>query len=195
MLMKNSKMFRIFVAEKMDNRMKKLPVVTLSIILYATLLSGCTMTLPVISQSAFDRALDSVAGELKANGFEFVHKDRDKHYEPNAIDRSPKQYASNNRGVDVEDYYSRNQFYRTGFEGNDYTYIDTYHFGNEEGDTVSFTLSYQTRFDPSQKLFFVTEVRVGDCQASTPALEERFCGTGGPVRILDSLKADTVATL
>ena len=138
---------------------------------------SCTVTSRVTSFGVFDNTLKEVAVELDKEGYGFVGSDRDRN---NVRNHYPADYNNFEHGF-------------SGANSIEYVYTDTYRFANDKGETMKYSVSYQTRYDPSSGVAYVDNVNITGCETSNPEHYDRLCGEGSPIYKLDNLPTDTVA--
>ncbi len=157
---------------------------------------GCSVTQRVVSYGAFDNAVKSVTKAMEKEGFTLVDVQRDKKKEQSLSTRS---YAVDN----VPSIQSAGEVVPTGgfthgFQGShsaDYTYTETYRFANDEGEEMSYSVSYRTGVDIQKSMVYVREAFVSGCETSNPTHHDRLCGEHSPIHRLNNLEKDTTAVL
>lgn len=138
---------------------------------------SCAVTSRVTSFGLFDNTLKEVTEELDKEGYGFVGSDRDRN---NVRNYYPEHYNNFEHGF-------------SGTNSIEYIYTDTYRFANDKGETMKYSVSYQTRYDPSTGVSYVSNVSTKGCETSNPEHYHRLCGEGSPLHRLDNLPTDTVA--
>ena len=175
--------------------MKKRTIYAIAL-LCATAFCGCYSTQRVVSYRALDHAVNSVAEEMEKAGFTLVDVQHSNKQEPSLSSRS---HAIDN----VPSIQSAGEVMQTsspshGFQGSwsrDYTHTSTYRFSNNEGETMTYAVSYRTGIDMQNSMVYVREAYVSGCETSNPAHHEVLCGEHSPIHRLDNLEKDTTAVL
>ena len=124
---------------------------------------GCT-TYHVTSRGEFDRTIGEIQSELALEGYALSGSSTD---------------TKNNVYVEGTSYS-----YYSGYGSlmaNDFITTDTYRFIDEDGNTMSFSVSYRSMKDASQGLLYVTEVATTGCETSNAKQYEGLCGSSSPV--------------
>ncbi len=140
-------------------------------LLCALAFCSCAVTSNVTSYGVFINTIKEVSQDLQEEGFSLVSTENDRR---NVTTHAPEYY----------------NHFEHGFSGNnsiDYIYTNTYHFENEEGEKMTYSVSYQTGGNPSTLTAYVREVYTGGCQTSNAKDYERLCGDSSPIHKLDSL--------
>ena len=156
--------------------MKKLSLFSITLLSFS-MLCGCAVTSRVTSFGIFDNTLKAVAADLDNEGYGLVSSDRDRN---NVLNHYPADYNNFEHGF-------------SGANSIEYVYTDTYRFANDKGETIKYSVSYQTRYDPSSGVAYVNNVNITGCETSNPEHYNRLCGEGSPIHKLDNLPTDTVA--
>lgn len=167
-----------------------------TILFCASILCGCTTTIPVTSYGRFEDAVKGVAEELQKEGFVLAGVERDR----------KKETALSVRSYDIDNVPSTQSAgevvatggLRYGFQGgqaSDYIYTDTYLFENDEGEKMRYAVTYRTGVDVKKGLVYVREVYTTGCETSSPTLGDKLCGEGSPIHRLDDMEKDTTAVL
>ena len=162
----------------------------------ATLFCGCTTVAHVTSYSAFDRTVKEVASEVEKMGFTLTDVEK----------TSTKERPLSTRSYPVDNVPSiqsageviQSSDQRYGFAEkhmSDYIYTNTYHFTNNEGETLSYAVSYRTGIDLTKGFVFLKEIYVSGCETSNPSHHDRLCGDSSPIHRLDNIEKDTTAVL
>ena len=138
---------------------------------------SCTVTSRVTSFGVFDNTLKEVAEELDKEGYGFVGRDKDRN---NVRNYYPEHYNNFEHGF-------------SGTHSIEYIYTDTYRFANDKGETMRYSVSYETKYDPSSGVSYVSNVSTKGCETSNPEHYHRLCGEGSPIHKLENLPTDTVA--
>ena len=112
--------------------MKKLSLFSITLLSFS-MLCGCAVTSRVTSFGVFDNTLKEVAVELDKEGYGFVGSDRDRN---NVRNYYPEHYNNFEHGF-------------SGANSIEYVYTDTYRFANGKGETMRYSVSYETKYDPS----------------------------------------------
>lgn len=139
----------------------------------AAILTGCTINHPVTSRSTFDSIVNDVKLDLARQG-----------YAPSGSNTETK----NNVYVEGTSYSKY-----TGYGSkmaNDFVTTDTYRFTNEDGGTMSFSVSYKANQDASNGLVYVTEVSTAGCETSNAKQYDKLCGSNSPVKKIDNIPQD-----
>ena len=175
--------------------MKKRTIYAITL-LCATIFCGCYSTQRVVSSRAFDNAVNSVAEEIGKAGFTLVDVQHDNTKEQSLSTRSHS--IDNVPSIQSAGEVIQTSSFSHGFHGSwttDKTYTDTYRFTNDEGETMSYAVSYRTGLDVQKNMVYVREAYVSGCETSNPAHHDRLCGEGSPIHRLNSLEKDTTAVL
>lgn len=165
-------------------------------VLCAILFCGCTTTMHVTSYSTFDRTVKEVASEVEKMGFTLTDVEK----------TSTKERPLSTRSYPVDNVPSiqsageviQSSDQRHGFAENiksDNIYTDIYHFANNEGETLSYAVSYRTGIDLTKGFVFLKEIYVSGCETSNPSHHDRLCGDSSPIHRLDNIEKDTTAIL
>lgn len=152
------------------------------ILLCATALCGCTVTAHVTSYKAFSKTVDEVNKALEKEGFTLESSENSSTRDIPLSSRAPRPYS-----------YSEHGFHESTKA--DVEYTETYRFVNNEGETMSYAVSYRTGIDIQKSMAFVREAYVSGCETSNPAHHDRLCGEHSPIHRLNSLEKDTTAVL
>ena len=164
--------------------------------LCAILFCGCTTTMHVTSYSTFDKTVKEVASEVEKMGFTLTDVEK----------TSTKERPLSTRSYPVDNVPSiqsageviQSSDQRYGFAEkhmSDYIYTNTYHFTNNEGETLSYAVSYRTGIDLTKGFVFLKEIYVSGCETSNPSHHDRLCGDSSPIHRLDNIEKDTTAVL
>ena len=140
-------------------------------LLCSSTLCGCAVTSDVTSCSTFDSTLREVQQDLQDQGFTLLSSDSDR--------RNVNKHAPG--------YYDNFEHGFSGANSIDYVYTNTYLFANDHGDTLTFSVSYQTGGDPAAQTTYVRDVYTSGCQTSNAKNYERLCGAASPIHKLDSM--------
>ena len=140
-------------------------------LLCSSVLCGCAVTSDVTSYGTFDSTLREVQQDLLNEGFSHLSTDSDRRNVPT---HAPGYYDNFEHGF-------------SGANSIDYIYTNTYHFANDHGETLTFSVSYQTGGDPAAQTTYVREVSTSGCQTSNAKNYERLCGAASPIHKLDSM--------
>ena len=157
--------------------MKKLSVLIICCVTF----SSCYTTHNVVSKTSLDRTIDSVAIELKSNG-----------YYPVGTSMSPK-----NELTVTGQSYTKYAGYGTRLDNN-YITSDTYRFADTLGNSMDYTVSYQLNKTSDvfyhdsvyDGFYFVTELQVTGCETSNPKEYEKLCGKYSPTKKITYLYPD-----
>ena len=158
--------------------MKKLFV----LIICCATFSSCYTTHNVISKTSLDRTIDSVAIELKSNGYYPVGTSMGTKNELTVTGQSYSDYSGYGTRLD-----------------NNYITSDTYSFADTLGNTMNYTVSYQLNKSTSNEFYYdfaydgfyyVTNLQVTGCKTSNPKEYERLCGKYSPTKKITYLYPD-----
>ena len=147
--------------------MKKLFI----LIICCATFSSCYTTHNVISKTSLDRTIDSVAIELKSNGYYPVGTSTDTKNEVTVTGQSYSKYSGYGTRMD-----------------NNYITSDTYRFADTLGNSMDYTVSYQ--LNKSDGFYFVTNLQVKGCETSNPKEYEKLCGKYSPTKKITYLYPD-----
>lgn len=139
----------------------------------ATLLTGCGSTYSVTSKSMFNKTVNEVKADLAKQGYNLSGSNTE---------------TKNNVYVEGTSY-SRYAGYGSKM-ANDFVTTDTYHFTNEDGSTMSFSVAYKVNRDVFDGRAYVTEVSTVGCETSDARQYDMLCGNNSPVKKLGELPKD-----
>jgi hypothetical protein len=142
--------------------MKKTKMLFVVLATSASFLS-CT-TYHVTSRSTFDRTVKEIITEVELKGYSLSGSSTD---------------TKNNVFVEGTSYSKYSGY--GSLMANDFITTDTYRFINEDGNTLSFSVSYKPMKDASQGLLYVTEAATTGCETSNAKQYEGLCGSSSPV--------------
>lgn len=136
-------------------------------------LVGCYSTQNVTSYNDLQGAINDARQELSKMGYELSGED-----------------TRTDNSVYVEDVsYSTRAGYGTALN-NKYVTFDKYTFSNADGNTISYTVSYETHRS-SDGVLYVTDVSVPQCETSNPKDYNQLCGNPSPIKKIQKTTSNT----
>lgn len=135
-------------------------------------LSSCMDTFYATKKTTFEKALTSVQTQMTNDGYKVVGSNSE---------------TKNNVYVSATSY-SRYTGYGSKMENNFVTQ-DTYRFADEEGNTMSYSVSYSAK-QTSEGIPYIEDIEVCGCETSNPKDYERLCGNESTVKQINLLPKD-----
>lgn len=136
-------------------------------------LVGCYSTHNVTSYKDLQGSINDARQELSKMGYELSGED-----------------TRTDNNVYVEGVsYSTMTGYGTAMN-NKYVTYDKYTFSNADGNTISYTVSYETHRS-SDGVLYVTDVSVPQCETSNTKIYNQLCGQLSPIKKIQKTTSNT----
>ena len=156
--------------------MKKTAIICLAF--SSLLLTGCYSTINVTSKARLDNAIVSAERSLKQMGYKKTGITTGNNTE---ITRSEGFIYMQNVGVIP---YSE--------EEKNVTTIDNYSYADDNGNTLSYSIAYESKVS-HEKIWYVENVRLVGCSTNNPDNYEQLCTDKSPIlQIVETGKPDKV---
>lgn len=136
-------------------------------------LVGCYSTQNVTSYNDLQHVIYDARQELSQMGYELSGADT---------------RTDNNVYVEGVSYSTKSGFGTA--MNNKYVTFDKYTFSNADGNTLSYTVSYETHRS-SDDILYVTNVSVPQCEASNPKDYNQLCGYSSPIKKIQKTTSKT----
>ena len=150
--------------------MRKLCLLLLLCVLFG--LSSCMDTFYATKKTTFENALTSIQTQMTNDGYKIVGSNSE---------------TKNNVYVSATSY-SKYAGYGSKMENNFVTQ-DTYRFADEEGNTMSYSVSYTAK-QTNDGVPYIENIEVCGCETSNPMEYERLCGNESIVKQINLLPKD-----
>lgn len=151
-------------------KMRKSSLLMLLCVLFS--FSSCMKTFYATKRTTFEEALTSVQTQMNKDGFKIVGSNSE---------------TKNNVYVSAISY-SQYTGYGSKMENNFVTQ-DTYRFADEEGNTMSYSVSYSAK-QTNEGVSYIEGIEVCGCETSNPKDYERLCGNESIIKRINSLPKD-----